>query len=350
MVARRVQIQVLVYSSLLLVASAATSLTAVAQTDAPSMAPEPSAGASADCPELTLKLAHGDPGLPSAYELGAQFFANRVSELTDGRITVETFPNGVLGEDSDILAQVQSGSLDMGINSTYSNAIPIATVLDLPFLFADVDTWKKAMAGQPGQTVKAAAADTGMKILDLWLGGYRSVYSTNPINTMDDLKGLKLRTQQTAAFVALFEALGAIPTPMAFGEVYLGLQQGTINGAETALASMVDAKHYEVAKNAAVTNHALSTVALTMSQSRWDSLSEGCQGLIQQAADDATSFENQTVIDQGDSVIETLTELGIDITYPDTASAVEIARSQVYPKIVTEPDQQDLLDMILQTP
>ena len=203
---------------------------------------------------------------------GAQHFVKRMSELTGGQVTVRLFPNSGLGSEQQALEGMQAGTVDMGLITVYTNAVKVGVVLDLPFLFRDVAHWKKSVDGPPGRAIAETAPAAGVRILAWYLGGWRDVYGSKPMRSVDDFKGLKIRTQQAVALVEFFKAIGAIPTPIAWPETYLALQQKTVDAAETALWAMYDAKQYEVAKFAVETHHSQSNIPVMISEQRWKTL------------------------------------------------------------------------------
>ena len=208
-------------------------------------------------------------GPNTAFGRSYDAFAKCLNERTNGRVELQVFHSAQLGSDAEALELAQTGALDFTETTIYSNVIPIGTVFDLPYVFRDIDHWKKVTQGAPGQQIKDAGIAAGLRILSYDLGGWRDVYGNKKISSVEDLRGQKLRTLQSPAYVELFQALGAVPTPLAFGEVYLALQQKTLDGAETALPSMYDAKHHEVAKYVAQTHHGLSSVAWIIAEATW---------------------------------------------------------------------------------
>lgn len=285
--------------------------------------------------------------LPSgkAYEM----FATCLNERTNGLIELEIFHAAQLGSDAEALELAQNGALDFTQTTIYSNIIPVGTVFDLPFLFKDEDHWRAVTTGAPGQAIIDAGTGSGIKILSYHLGGWRDIYGSVKIESVDDLKGLKLRTLQSPAYVELFQALGAVPTPLAFGEVYLGLQQGTLDGAETALPSMYDAKHHEVSKYVAQTHHGLSSVVWAISEATWDKLPADAQAVVVECDREATDFQVTTQLAHAERVDRDLQEVeGMEFTQPDLAPFRTVAQEQVYPKLITADDQKALLQQVIE--
>jgi tripartite ATP-independent transporter DctP family solute receptor len=302
-------------------------------------------GSAATFPKVTLRINHGITA--DSYEGQAMdYFAKRVGDLTGGQVTVQVFHNAQLGDDEQSLSEVQTGTLDMSVDSLYENAITPGTVFDLPFLFPDEATWVKAVRGRPGQLVKNATAGTNLHLLGLWMGGWRDVYGNRAIRNMDDFKGLKIRTIQLKSYVQLFSAIGAVSTPMPFTQVYLALQQHTIDAAETDLQSMSSAKHYEVAKYFTRTHHGLSTVGLIVNQRRWNGLTQNVRNALEQAEADAfkLNLEKYDAVDA--KIQQDLEQKGMTLTQCDTTSIRKIARTDVYPKLVTDPKQKQVLEAV----
>ncbi|HEY9288830.1 MAG TPA: TRAP transporter substrate-binding protein [Candidatus Dormibacteraeota bacterium] len=301
--------------------------------------------ASSSFPKLSLRINHGITA--DSYEGQAlDYFAKRVSDLTGGQVTVQVFHNAQLGDDEQSLTEVQTGTLDMSLDSLYENAVTAGTVFDLPFLFPDEATWAKAVTGKPGQLVKNSATGASLHLLGLWMGGWRDEYGNRPLHSIDDFKGLKIRTIQVKAYVKLFSAIGAVSTPMPFSQVYLALQQHTIDAAETDLQSMYSAKQYEVVKYASRTHHGLSTVGLIVNQQRWDGLPQNVRNVLQQAESDAFKMDLQKYDQVNDQVQQQLEAKGITFTKVDTAPIRAIAKSQVYPEIVTDATQNQVLQAV----
>jgi TRAP-type transport system periplasmic protein len=296
-------------------------------------------------PPITLRLTW-TTSLDTHVGKGALHFVKRASELTGGQVTVRLFPNSGLGSEQQALEGMQAGTVDMGLITVFTNAVKVGVVLDLPFLFRDVTHWKKAVEGTPGRAIAETAPAAGLRILSWYLGGWRDVYGSKPIRSVDDFKGLKIRTQQAVALVELFKAVGAIPTPIAWPETYLALQQKTVDAAETALWAMYDAKQYEVAKFAVETHHSQSNIPMMMSEQRWKTLSPDVQQAILTAARESADVQQKAYQDEANAMVVKLKEKGLVFTNPDLAPFRDIARRAVHQKLVTDPAQKAILDEI----
>ena len=186
----------------------------------------------------------------------------------------------------------------------------------------------------------------GLRILGYWIGGWRDVYGSKPINGLADLKGLKIRTLQTRVYVELFKAFGAIPTPIAWPEVYLALLQKTVDAAETALTSMYDAKHYEVSKHARLTHHALSTVALARVGAALEVPAGARPPGHAPGGARVREFQRVEYLKEDADTVRLLREKGVAFTTPDPAPFREIARRRCYPLVLTDAPQKALTEEI----
>ena len=294
----------------------------------------------------TLRLAHG---LKPTHSLGrsCELFAKRVSELTGGETTIQVYHEGVLGSEGQVAEGLQTGTMDMGAIVLFTNAVKLGSVFDIPYLFRDASHWRRAVEGKPGAMVAETAPAVGLRILGFWIAGWRDVYGSRPINGLADLKGLKIRTLQSRVYVELFKAFGAIPTPIAWPEVYLALLQKTVDAGETALTSMYDAKHYEVSKHVSLTHHALSTNALLVSEQRWKTLSRPDSPGAGPGRARGPGVPARRVPEGRHQHPSAPPREGLSFTTPDPTPFRELARSQVYPLVVTDATQKALLDEII---
>jgi TRAP-type transport system periplasmic protein len=293
-------------------------------------------------PPITLRLTW-TTSLDTHVGKGATHFVNRAKELTNGQVNVLLFPNSGLGSEQQALEGMQAGTVDMGLITVFTNAVKVGVVLDLPFLFRDVAHWKKSVEGPPGRAIAETAPAAGVRILAWYLGGWRDVYGSRAIKSVDDFKGLKIRTQQAVALVEFFKAVGAIPTPIAWPETYLALQQKTVDAAETALWAMYDAKQYEVAKFAVETHHAQSNIPVMMSEQKWKTLSPEIQQALVKAAMESADVQQKAYQQEADAMVAKLKEKGITFTTPDLAPFRDVAKKAVHQKLVTDPAQKTIL-------
>jgi tripartite ATP-independent transporter DctP family solute receptor len=279
-----------------------------------------------------LLLGHGAaPGNPRT--IAADAFAKEVSDKTDGRITVQVQGSEQLGSDTQMLQSVKAGTLDLSANSQgpLSASVPEAALIGLPFLFEDSQKAYNVLDGPVGDQLAALAEKQGFKVLAWWDNGIRELTDNKrPINSPKDVAGLKIRTPDDPMTVDIFKALGANPTPLAFGELYLALRQGTVDGQENPLTNIASAKLNEVQKYLALTGHKYESTPFVISMKTWDSLSPEDQKVVQEAADNARDQQRQLMQKQDEELRSELAKT-MKITTPDKEPFRE-ATASVYDK------------------
>jgi len=210
-----------------------------------------------------------------------------LDERSKGKIKINVFHSAQLGQEKDTIEHTRFGVIDMNrINmAPFNNLIPATNIPSLPFIFRSVAHMRKVMDGPIGDSILAEFEKHGLVGLAFYDSGARSFYnSKQPIKTPADMKGMKIRVQQSDMFISLVSALGANATPMNFGEVYSGLQTKLIDGAENNWPSYESTKHFEVAKFYSQTEHSLSPEVLVMSKKTFDKFSADEQKMIKAAA------------------------------------------------------------------
>jgi tripartite ATP-independent transporter DctP family solute receptor len=215
-----------------------------------------------------------------------------ISKKTNGKYNVKVFGNSSLGSEKDTVEQVKIGALDMVRVSTaaFHGIIPETMVPSFPFIFRDINHFRKAMAGPAGDKILAAFEKQGFIGLVLWESGARSIYSTKPVRNLADVKGMKIRVQQSDLWVSLAQAMGANPTPIPMAEVYTALKTGLVDAAENNYPSYETAKHYEAAPIYSETQHVMSPEVLVFSKKVWDTLSKEEQTIIRDAAKETVPY------------------------------------------------------------
>jgi len=220
------------------------------------------------------------------------FMGDELSKATGGKDSIKVFGDSSLGSEKDTVEQVKIGALDMvRVNTaSFHGIVPESLIPALPFLFRDMDHFRKTMYGAQGDKILAAFEKAGFVGLALYESGARSMYAKKPLKNLQDMKGLKIRVQPSDLFVSLVTALGASPTPMPFAEVYTGLKTGLIDAAENNIPSYEEAKHYESAPVFSETMHSMSPEVLVFSKKIWDTLSKEEQAAIRKAAKDSVPY------------------------------------------------------------
>ena len=235
---------------------------------------------------IVLKAAdtHAD-GYPTVEAV--EHVGELLSNWTNGRIQVKMFAGRQLGEEKDTIEQTIAGAIELNrVNLAPLNGIiPETAIPALPYIFRSIDHMHKVMDGEIGAEILAAMEKHGMVGLAFYDSGARSFYnSKRPINSPADMKGMKIRVQNSDLFVATMEALGANATPMEFGQVYEALKTGVIDGAENNWPSYESTRHFEVANHYTLDQHSLSPEVLVISKIAWDKLSATDQQLVRKAA------------------------------------------------------------------
>ena len=280
-----------------------------------------------------------------------KYFGELVKQRTDGRYAVEVFHSAQLGEEKDTIEQVRSGVIDLNRVSMgpFNGLIPETTVPSLPYIFRSTDHMHKVMDGEVGEEILAAFEPHGMIGLAFYDGGSRSFYnSKKPIQSLDDLKGMKFRVMQSDIFVDMVDALGANATPMPYGEVYSAIETGVIDGAENNFPSYDTAKHAEVAKFYALDEHLIVPEVLVMAKSSWDKLTPEDQATFKQAAKDSVAKQRELWTAKEKELRALVEKSGTEVTTPDKQPFID-AMKGVYDKHVTDPKLKDMVARIQAT-
>ncbi|MDB5376666.1 MAG: C4-dicarboxylate transporter [Rubritepida sp.] len=246
-------------------------------------------GGRASAQTITLRSADTHPdGYPTVEAV--KFMGRLVEERSGGRLKVQVFHSRQLGEERETLEQTRFGVIDLNrVNfGPLNNLVPETVVPGLPFVFRDEAHMRRVMDGQIGEEIIAGTDRHGFVGLCYYDSGARSFYTRNrAARTPDDMRGLKIRVQQSDLWVAIMRAVGANATPLPFGEVYSALQTGVVDGAENNWPSYDSTRHFEVAKHYCVTEHSMSPEILVASKRSFDRLPRELQGILRQAAKDS---------------------------------------------------------------
>jgi tripartite ATP-independent transporter DctP family solute receptor len=278
-----------------------------------------------------------------------KYMGNLLKEQSKGRHGVRVFPNAALGSERDTIEQLKLGGLDMmRINTApLNNVAPETIVVGLPFIFRSTEHMRTVLDGPIGDEILAALEPQGMVGLAFYDSGARSIYTARkPVKTLADLKGMKVRVQQSDLFVAMVEALGANPTPMPYGEVYTALKTGIIDAAENNFPSYESSRHFEAAKFYSVTEHSLSPEVLVFSKRIWDTLSKDDQGLIRKAAKDSVPYMRKLWDEREAKSREIVEKGGTEIIPIADKKAFIDAMQPVYAKFANTPKLQSLVQKI----
>ncbi len=285
--------------------------------------------------------------------MAVKFMGDELSKATGGKYNTKVFGNSALGSEPDTVEQVKIGAIDMVRVSTaaFHGIIPESVIPSLPFLFRDIDHFRHAIYGAPGDKILAAFEKHGFIALCMYESGARSVYAKKPIKSVADMKGLKIRVQQSDLWVDLIRAMGANPTPIPMAEVYTALKTGLVDAAENNYPTYEEAKHYESAPVYSETMHVMSPEVLVFSKKVFDTLTPAEQAAVRKAAKDSVPYyvklwtaketdAKAAVIKGGAKIVD-----GKEI---DHKSFVD-AEKEVWGKYSTTPELKALVQEIVNT-
>ncbi len=273
-----------------------------------------------------------------------------MEEKSGGRIAMNIYESGQLGGDRESIEGLQAGTIDffITISATYVPFVPELGVFDLPNVFPNIDVARKVFDSGIINEVSAACENAGLKIMAFSDAGFRHVTTNKPIASVADFNGLKLRTMQNPNHMAYFTALGASPTPMDYSELYISLQQGTIDGQENAYDLIVANKLYEPQKYVTETNHLIHALIMMMSKAKYDALPDDIKAIVEESVIEAHQYGRQVADERIESRKKIITDYGLTINEisPELRADMLKAAEPVYDKIRSEVGS-DLVDALL---
>jgi len=266
-----------------------------------------------------LKLAHVlDPTHP--VHLAMEKMAERLDEISAGKMEIQIFPSGQLGSETESIEQLQRGALAMVKTSAAAmeGFLPEMAVFGLPYLFRNNDHYWSALNGEVGKELLDSGLGIGIKGLCYYDSGSRSFYTVEkPILSPDDLDSLKIRVMKSKTAMDMISRMGGAPTPISWGELYTSLQQTMVDGAENNPPSYLSSRHYEVAKYYSLDEHTSIPDLVIFSKSIWDALTPQMQGWLEEAAADSVLFQRKLWQEKTEEAIVALKEKGVTIYNPD---------------------------------
>ncbi len=265
----------------------------------------------------------------TAYHQGALKFAEKLKELSNGRFTMTIYPNGQLGDEGQLFEQQMAGQLDFSIVNPGKivEFAQVAAIFSFPFLFKDVDQWNNILGGEIGKEVSEKIyKQSDVKVLGYFGGGIRMINSRIPLNNLESIKGMKLRTNQTPPVLAAWKALGAIPVPYAYKEVYTGLQTGAIDGILNEPEWVEIMKFYEVAPYIGLSKHEITVRFFTVSGKLWGKLNSTDKKIFQEAADYASAFAREYQVKVDTAALERIKSKGAELIPLDRKKMEETVR------------------------
>ncbi len=270
------------------------------------------AQAKTDSTTTTIKIGHVEPENRSTHKALLEFKKN-IEEKSDGRLSIEIFPNGSLGGDVQMTESVAMGTLDATLPSssvltTYSDEFGI---LDMPWLFLSSEDAFEALDGDVGEYFNKKLEDQGLKCLGYVYNGPRSTTtSSGPIEKPDDLKDIKMRVMESPIFIDFYKTLGANPTPMSFTELYTGLQQGTVEAQENPPSLTFANKFYEVQGYQTIDEHVHNFLPFLINKGVYDNLDDDLKTLLDDEAKEYVKLQRDMEIKDNEKAIKDLEEIG----------------------------------------
>lgn len=282
-----------------------------------------------------IKGGHANP-TTHPYNLGLEKFSQLLSERSNGQISLDTFSSSQLGNERDLVEGMQLGSVDVGVitSAPLSGFTDAYLVFDLPFIFKNVEEARKVCDSEVGDEMLKSLESSGIIGLTFFENGMRSITnSKRPIETPEDLKGIKIRTMENPMHMEAFNLMGADPTPMAFGELFTALQQKAIDAQENPFVVIYASKFFEVQDYLSVTEHLYSPAPLMMSAGFYNSLDEDFQKAVTDAAAEAKVYQRAACDKQTAELLSSLEKSGMKINFPEKDEFVEATKG-VYDKFI----------------
>ena len=285
--------------------------------------------------------------------LSAQQFADKLAELTGGKVKVVHHHSGALGGEREVAQQVQLGTVDLTpvTAAPLSTLVPEMSAFQLPYIFRDYPHVYTSLDGSDviRRYYDGVMDRKGFKLLGFFAAGYRGIYGHHPINSVADVKGKKIRVQEDKILVATFKALGMISTPIAFPEVATSLQTKVIDFAEGGINTFYHNKFYDIVKHVADVRHTHQVIVLAMSKASWAKQDAATQKALVEAAKHAETFNRKFILDEDRDLQGQVKAKGVSITKPDAAPFRDATKS-VYDEFYASPagkDARKVVDHIL---
>lgn len=253
-------------------------------------------------------------------------FVESVDEKSEGQIKIEIFANGVLGEESEVLQQVQNGSVEMtkvsaGTLESFSKEY---SVFSLPYIFTGDDHYRKVMESDFMDEIYQSTEDKGFVGFSYFDSGARSFYTVNkPIEKPEDLEGLNIRVMDSQTAIDMVKLIGGTPTPIGYNEIYTSLQQGVIDGAESNPTALTTGQHGEVAKNFSYSEHTNIPDILVVSTDLWNDLSEEEKAIFNEAADETREEHTELWNQALEEAVAEAKEMGVEFNEVEKEPFIE---------------------------
>jgi tripartite ATP-independent transporter DctP family solute receptor len=295
-----------------------------------------------------IKLGHG-LGVTHPVHEAMEYMAQLIEEKSQGKMEIRIYPNQQLGTERELVELLQIGSLGMTkvSSATLESFAPKIQVLSMPYLFRDDEHRDKVLKGEIGKQLLLEGEKYWLRGLCYYDAGKRSFYTkTKPVESPDDLKGLKIRTLESNMAINMIKSFGSSPTPVSYGELYTALQQGIVDGAENNPPSLYTSRHYEVCKFYSVNEHTAVPDVVIISTKVWNLLNEQEKQWIQEAADESAEFQYKLWAESVEESFRELKKAGVTVTYPDQSGFREAVESLYENFRTSQPEMFEMVEKI----
>ena len=298
--------------------------------------------------QIELKFGHvGKPG--SLFEASVNEFAKRANAKLGDKAKVVAFGSSQLGKDKELLKKLKLGTIDFALpSSVMASVADEFGLFDMPYLVKDREHMARIEKKIVWPTLAPVLEPKGYKVLAIWENGFRNITNNKrPINTPEDLKGLKLRTPKSIWRVKMFKAYGANPTPLSFSEVFVALQTGTFDGQENPLAQIASGKFQEVQKYLSMSGHVYTPAYVTVSTNYWNKLPEDVRNILESTAMETQDFVYKTAAKMEVDLLAELKAGGIKVNNADKNAFIR-ASKPIYEEFADSvPAGKSLIDTAL---
>ncbi|MGX2967024.1 TRAP transporter substrate-binding protein [Ursidibacter sp. B-7004-1] len=265
--------------------------------------------------ETTLRFGYEAPRSDTQHQ-AAKKFNDLLKEKAKGELKLSLFPDSTLGNAQTMIGAVRGGTIDLEMSGSpnFSGLVSKLNVIDIPFIFKDRTHAYAVLDGEIGQGLLKELESQGLKGLAFWEVGFRSfTNSKHPVKSPDDIKGLKVRTNQNPMYIEAFSLLGANPVPMPLSELYTALETKAVDAQEHPIGIFWSAKLYEVQKHLSLTNHGYTPLIVVMNKAKFDALSPELQKAMVEAAQEAGKYQRELNLANEKEIIAKLQKAGIEV-------------------------------------
>lgn len=291
-------------------------------------------GTEDDDGNIKIISAHNQTSPDSPYQVGLLKFKEIAEEESDGSIEVEVHAGTIGTEESELVEKLQLGAADVVLVSPgfmTQTGIKEVDLFSFPYLFSNYEHWEKAVDGEPGEKISELMnekSNNSFKLLGYWSAGVRHYYGKKPIETIEDLKGMSIRTQTSGVVGDFWKKAGAIPSSISWGELYQGLQQDVVDSSENSYPYFVQENHHTTKNGKYVTEtaHDYTTRFLLINGEKFDSYSKEHQEIILKAAEASVKAEREAVNKQEEEYKQKAIDDGAEVNEIDTEPFMEIAK------------------------